>query len=55
MMRGESYLYWTIAQGGAPFGTAMPAFEETLSADEIWSVVHFLQADLPQAAGETAR
>lgn len=52
MMSGNAYLYWTIAQGGAPFGTAMPAFEDVLSRDEIWSVVRLLQAGLPPAAEE---
>jgi mono/diheme cytochrome c family protein len=47
MMMGDSYLYWTIAEGGDAFGTAMPAHKDTLSADEIWSVIRFLQAGLP--------
>jgi mono/diheme cytochrome c family protein len=47
MMMGDSYLYWTIAEGGEAFGTAMPAHKDTLSADEIWSVIRFLQAGLP--------
>ena len=55
MMRSDSYLYWSIAQGGAPFDTAMPAFKDALSADDIWSIVHFLRAGVPQAGGETAR
>ena len=55
MMRSEPYLYWAIAEGGAPLGTAMPAFKDALSADDIWSVVHFLQAGLPQSDGSGAR
>jgi mono/diheme cytochrome c family protein len=47
MMMDDSYLYWTIAEGGGAFGTAMPAHKDTLSADEIWSVIRFLQAGLP--------
>jgi hypothetical protein len=44
MVMDDSYLYWTIAEGGGAFGTAMPAQKDTLSADEIWSVIRFLQA-----------
>lgn len=51
MMRDEGYAYWAIATGGEPFGTAMPAFGNVLSADEIWSVIHYLQAGLPPIAG----
>jgi mono/diheme cytochrome c family protein len=47
MMMDDSYLYWTIAEGGDAFGTAMPAHKDTLSSDEIWSVIRFLQAGLP--------
>ena len=47
MMMDDSYLYWTIAEGGGAFGTAMPAHKDALSADEIWSVIRFLQAGLP--------
>jgi mono/diheme cytochrome c family protein len=47
MMMDDSYLYWTIVEGGGAFGTAMPAHKDVLSADEIWSVIRFLQAGLP--------
>jgi mono/diheme cytochrome c family protein len=53
-MRNDRYLFWVISEGGAPFGTQMPAFKDTLSAEEIWSVVRFLQAGLPQAGGTEA-
>lgn len=48
MMRSGPYLYWATAEGGAVIETAMPAFKDALSADEIWSVVHFVQAGLPE-------
>ena len=48
MMRSDSYLYWAIAEGGAPFGTAMPAQKDIQSAEDTWSVIRFLQAGLPQ-------
>jgi mono/diheme cytochrome c family protein len=47
MMMDDSYLYWTIAEGGGAFGTPMPAQKGTLSGDEIWSVIRFIQAGLP--------
>lgn len=49
MMMDDSYLYWTIAEGGGAFGTAMPAHKDALSADEIWSVIRVLQAGLPSS------
>lgn len=50
----ESYVFWRIAKGGAglpneggPWNSAMPAWEEFLTEDEIWAVTIFLyeQAD----------
>ncbi len=45
----QSYLFWRIAKGGvelpnesAPWNSAMPAWEDTLSADEIWKVIVYL-------------
>jgi mono/diheme cytochrome c family protein len=43
----DGYLLWAIAEGGAPFGTAMPAFKDTLSQDQIWSIVTFMRAGFP--------
>ena len=42
-----SFMYWTIAEGGASFGTGMPAFKDTLSSDDIWAAIAYLQARLP--------
>ena len=50
MSRWDGYIYWTIAEGGVPFGTAMPAFKGALSSDEIWAVTAYIQAHLPQPA-----
>ena len=47
MMMDDSYLYWTIAEGGGALGTAMPAHKDALSAVQIWSVIRFIQAGLP--------
>ena len=45
----ESYVFWRIAKGGpglpnegAPWNSAMPAWETILEEDEIWSVILFL-------------
>ena len=47
----EGYLFWTIKEGGAPLGTDMTAFAGTLSDDDIWAVVAYVLARLPQPAG----
>jgi len=39
----DAYLYWTIAEGGAPIHTAMPVFKNVLNEDEIWKVIIFLR------------
>lgn len=45
----ESYVFWRIAKGGvglpkegAPWNSAMPAWEDMLTEEEIWAVVVFL-------------
>ena len=48
MARWDPFMYWTIAEGGAQFGTAMPAFRNSLSSDDIWAVTAYIQARLPQ-------
>lgn len=53
MVRWDPFMYWAIAEGGAEFGTAMPAFKETLSNADIWAVIAYIQARLPQAAQTT--
>ncbi len=58
----ESYVFWRIAKGGpglpregAPWNSAMPVWEDFLTAEEIWAVTLFLyrQAGLtPRTWGE---
>jgi len=43
----DQYLLWSIAEGGKPFGTAMPAFKDRLSREQIFAIVAYLRADLP--------
>jgi mono/diheme cytochrome c family protein len=50
MVQWDPFMYWTVAEGGAQFGSAMPAFKGTLSKDDIWAVVAYIQARLPQTA-----
>ena len=45
----ESYLFWRIAKGGpglpgesAPWDSAMPAWEDFLTEEEIWQVIAYL-------------
>lgn len=45
----ESFVFWRIAKGGpglpregTPWNSAMPAWEEILTEDEIWAVIIFL-------------
>jgi mono/diheme cytochrome c family protein len=48
MSRWDPFMYWTVAEGGAQFGSAMPAFKDSLSKDDIWAVIAYVQAHLPQ-------
>ena len=43
----DAFIYWTTAEGGIRLGTAMPAYEDSLSSDEIWAVSAYIQANLP--------
>lgn len=42
-MASDGYLYWTIAEGGAPLGTAMPVFKAVLSEEQIWEIILYLR------------
>jgi mono/diheme cytochrome c family protein len=48
-MASDGYLYWTIAEGGEPVGSAMPAFGDALSEDEIWQIVAYLRQMEPDS------
>jgi len=39
----DAYLYWTIAEGGAPIGSAMPPFQNTFTPDEAWKIILYLR------------
>ena len=44
----DQYLLWSISEGGREFGTAMPAFKDELTQDEIWQIIAYLRAGLPE-------
>jgi mono/diheme cytochrome c family protein len=50
MAQWDPFLYWSVAEGGAQFKSAMPAFKDVLSKDDLWSVVAYIQARMPQSA-----
>ena len=43
----DQYLLWSIAEGGKQFGTAMPAFKNQLSQEQIFQIVAYLRAGFP--------
>jgi mono/diheme cytochrome c family protein len=47
-MAVDEYLLWSISEGGERFDTAMPAFKDALTRDEIWKVIAFMRAGFPQ-------
>ena len=42
-MASDSYLFWSISEGGTPVGSAMPPFQGTLNEKEIWQTVAYLR------------
>jgi hypothetical protein len=40
----DDFLYWTIAEGGAQFGTDMPAYKNVLSETQIWEMITYMRA-----------
>jgi mono/diheme cytochrome c family protein len=50
----ESFVFWRIAKGGfglpkegTPWNSAMPAWEDFLTEEEIWAVIYFLYEQTP--------
>ncbi len=48
MSRWDSFMFWTVSEGGAPVGSAMPRFKKSLSAADRWAVIGYIQSHLPQ-------
>jgi mono/diheme cytochrome c family protein len=42
----DGYLFWRITEGGATdlFKSAMPAWGDALSEEEIWKVIAFIRS-----------
>ena len=47
--RSGSYIYWSIAEGGAKFESEMPAYKQSLSKEDIWALSAYLRAGMPYA------
>jgi mono/diheme cytochrome c family protein len=45
----DPYLLWSVSEGGAQFGSEMPAFKSKLSREEIWKIVAFMRSGFPDA------
>ena len=43
----DEYLMWSIAEGGAQFGTSMPAYKDRLLENDIWRIVGYMRAGFP--------
>jgi len=43
----DEYLLWSVAEGGKPFGTAMPAYQDRLREADIWRIVTYMRAGFP--------
>jgi mono/diheme cytochrome c family protein len=42
-MATDSYLDWTISEGGVPVGSAMPPFKGTLKDSDIWKIILYVR------------
>jgi len=45
-MGSDRFFFWTISEGGASLGTAMPVFAEQLEDEQIWQIVGYVQQGL---------
>lgn len=48
MSRWDAFMFWTVSEGGAPVGSAMPSFKNRLSEADRWAVIGYIQAHLPR-------
>ena len=48
--RAEPYMYWTVAEGGKPFESEMPAFKDKLGKKDMWAVIAYVRAGLPRSS-----
>jgi mono/diheme cytochrome c family protein len=50
----DQYLLWSISEGGKQFDTAMPAFKNELTEDQIWEIIAYLRAGFPAVEDDDA-
>lgn len=46
----DAYMYWTIAEGGTAYFTAMPEYKKILPKRDIWSVIYFVRTSVEPRA-----
>ena len=46
----DEYLLWAISEGGAAFGSRMPAFADRLTREQIWQIITWMRAGFPSVA-----
>jgi DNA-binding response OmpR family regulator len=44
ILQKDSFLFWTIAEGGTPLGTEMPAFKDFLTEKKIWKLILYINS-----------
>lgn len=47
--KAQPYMYWSIAEGGQPVGSDMPAFKQHMEDKDIWAVIAYIRAGYPQS------
>jgi mono/diheme cytochrome c family protein len=40
----DDFFLWTISEGGAQFGSDMPAYKGVLREDQIWEMITYMRA-----------
>lgn len=48
MSNWDPFMFWTVSEGGSQFGSAMPSFKDSLSDQDRWAVIAYVQAHLPR-------
>ena len=51
----DDFFYWSIAEGGAQFGTDMPTFKNDLKPGEIWKILTFMRAAFAESKSPAAK
>jgi len=43
----DRYLLWSISEGGAQFGSQMPAFKDELTQQDMWEIIAYMREGFP--------